>query len=82
MFNIDRDNSNSHQVNMVTTLFYDSYDKEEEDFTKEEGEDTDCEDPEYGNLDLKFMKNRVQQFPRITLVVSSGQFPANFRPEQ
>jgi hypothetical protein len=49
----------------VTTVFYDSYEEEEEDFTEEEGEDTDCEEPEYGNPDLKFMKNRVQQFPRI-----------------
>jgi hypothetical protein len=57
---------------MVTTIFYDSYDKEEEDYTEEEGEeegeDTECDDPEpeYGNPDLKFMKNRVQQYPRIT----------------
>jgi hypothetical protein len=46
---------------MVTTVFYNSYDEEEEEFTKEEGEDTDSEDPEYGNPELKFMKNRVQQ---------------------
>jgi hypothetical protein len=63
IFKIDRDNSNSHDVNTVTTVFYDSYDKEEEEFAEEEGEDTDCKDPEYGNPDLKFMKNRVQQYP-------------------
>jgi hypothetical protein len=51
---------------MVTTVFYNSYDEEEEEFTKEEGEDIDCEDPEYGNPELKFMKNRVQQYPSIT----------------
>jgi hypothetical protein len=51
---------------MVTTVFYDSYDEEDDDVTEEEGEDTDCKDPEYGNPDLKFMKNRVQQYPRIT----------------
>jgi hypothetical protein len=39
-----------HQVNMVTTIFYDSYDNEEEKFPIEEDEDTDSEDPEYGNL--------------------------------
>jgi hypothetical protein len=65
IFMIERDNCDSHQVNMVTTMFYDSYDKEE-DFTEDEGEDTDCDDPEYGNPDLKFMKNRVQKYPRIT----------------
>jgi hypothetical protein len=59
IFNIDRDNCNSHQVIMVTTIFYNSYDKEEEDFTEEEGEDTDFDDPEYGNPDLKIMKIRV-----------------------
>jgi hypothetical protein len=51
---------------MVTTVFYNSHDDEEEEFTKEEGEDTDCEDPEYGNPDLKYMKSWVQQYPRIT----------------
>jgi hypothetical protein len=51
---------------MVTTIYYDSYDEEEEDFTEDEGEDTDCDDPEYGNPDLKYIKNRVQQFLRIT----------------
>jgi hypothetical protein len=45
---------------MVTTIFYDSYDKEEEKFPEEEDEDTDSEEPEYGNPDLKFMKHRVQ----------------------
>jgi hypothetical protein len=50
---------------MVTTIFYDSYDKEEEKFTKEEGKDVDSEDPEYGNPDLKYMIHRVQQFPRV-----------------
>jgi hypothetical protein len=47
-------------------VFYDIYDEEEEEFSKEEREYTDCKDPEYGNPDLKFMKNRVQQYPRIT----------------
>jgi hypothetical protein len=51
---------------MVTTVFYDSYDEEEEEFSKEEVEDTDCEDPEYGKPDLKYMKNRDQQYPGIT----------------
>jgi hypothetical protein len=31
---------------MVTSIFYDSYDDEEEKFTEEEGEDTDSEDPQ------------------------------------
>jgi hypothetical protein len=66
IFKINQDNGKSHQVNMVTTIFYDSYDEEEEDYTKEEGENTDCDNPEYGNSDLNLMKNRVQQFPRIT----------------
>jgi Zinc knuckle len=65
IFKIDQDNDKSHQVNMVTTIFYDSYDEEEEKFSKEEGKDTDSEDPEYGNPDLKYMKHRVQQFPRV-----------------
>jgi hypothetical protein len=30
---------------MVTTILCDSYDEEEEDYTKEEGEDTGCDDP-------------------------------------
>jgi hypothetical protein len=51
---------------MVTTIFFDSYDEDEEEFTEEGGENTDCEDPEYGNPDLKYMKNRVQQYLRIT----------------
>jgi hypothetical protein len=51
---------------MVTTIFYHSYDEDEEEFTEEEGEDTGCEDPEYGNPDLKYMKNWVQRYPRIT----------------
>jgi hypothetical protein len=51
---------------MVTTVFYDSYDEEEEEVTEEQGEDTDCEDPEYGNPDLKYMKHQVQQYPRVT----------------
>jgi hypothetical protein len=38
IFKIDQDNGKSHQVNMVMTIFYDSYDEEE-------GEDTDSEDP-------------------------------------
>jgi hypothetical protein len=50
---------------MVTTIFYDSYDEEEEKITEEEEEDTDSEDPEYGNPDLKYMKHRLQQFPRV-----------------
>jgi hypothetical protein len=39
--------------------------EEDEELTKE-GEDTDCKDPEYGNPNLKFMTNSVQQYPRIT----------------
>jgi hypothetical protein len=66
IFKIDQDNGKSHQVNMVTTIFYDSYDEEEEDFTEEDDEDTNSEDPEYGNPDLKYMKHMVQQYPRIT----------------
>jgi hypothetical protein len=50
---------------MVTTIFYDSYVEEEEKFTKEESKDTDSEDPEYRNPDLKYMKHRVQQFLRV-----------------
>jgi hypothetical protein len=29
IFKINRDNSNSHKINMVTTVFFDSYDKED-----------------------------------------------------
>jgi hypothetical protein len=65
LFKIDQDNGKSHQVNMVTTIFYDSYDELEEKFTKEEGKDTDSEDPEDWNPDLKYMKHRVQQFLRV-----------------
>jgi hypothetical protein len=35
IFQINRNNSISHKINMVTTVFYDTYDKEEEEFTKE-----------------------------------------------
>jgi hypothetical protein len=45
IFKIDKDNSDSHEINMVTTVFYDSYDEEDNAFTKEEGEDIDCKDP-------------------------------------
>jgi hypothetical protein len=62
----NRNISFSREINMVTTIFYNSYDEDEEEFTEEEGEDTDCEDPEYGNLDLKYMKNRVRHYLRIT----------------
>jgi hypothetical protein len=65
IFKVDQDNSKSHQVNMVTTVFFDSYNEEEEKFTKEENEDTDSKDPKYGNPYLKYMKHRVQQFPCI-----------------
>jgi hypothetical protein len=65
IFQIDRNNSISHEINIVTTVFYDSYDEEEE-VADKNGEDSDFEDPEYGNPDLKFMKHRVQQYPRVT----------------
>jgi hypothetical protein len=51
---------------MVTTVFYNSYVEDKEEFTEEEIEDTDCEVPDYGNPDLMYMKNQVQQYPRIT----------------
>jgi hypothetical protein len=44
----------------MVTIFYDSHDKEEEEVAYEQGEETDCEEPEYGNTNLKYMKHHVR----------------------
>jgi hypothetical protein len=49
IFQNDQNINISHEINMVTTIIYVSDDKEEDEIEDEQGEGTDCEDPEYGN---------------------------------
>jgi hypothetical protein len=65
-FDADLVNSISvlQEINMVTTLSFVS-DNETEEFKDEQGEDTYCDDPEYGDTDLQYMMYQKQPSPKV-----------------